>query len=151
MTVWEAVMFSAALRLPSDMPMSEKAERAVQVLKDLRISHVADSYIGSQGHRCVWVDVWVCVWMCVCVCVCVPIPCPSHNPTAPRAGGRHSSEDMTHTQHTGASRAARSGACRWRWSWSRCPRSSSWTSLPPGRSTPRLYTPLDVGSMIMMT
>jgi len=51
MTVYEAVVFSALLRLPEAMPLDQKVARVLRVLKDLRIQHIADSYIGSIGHR----------------------------------------------------------------------------------------------------
>jgi ABC-type multidrug transport system ATPase subunit len=51
MTVFESVMFSAVLRLPDDMSLGQKAQRVADVLEDLRIQHVADSFIGYQGHR----------------------------------------------------------------------------------------------------
>lgn len=51
MTVYEAVLFSAVLRLPEPMPLETKVARVLRVLKELRIQHIADSYIGSMGHR----------------------------------------------------------------------------------------------------
>lgn len=51
MTVYEAVLFSAVLRLPEPMPLETKIARVLRVLKELRIQHIADSYIGSMGHR----------------------------------------------------------------------------------------------------
>ena len=51
LTVYEAVLFSAFLRLPDKIPMQEKAARVMQVLADLRIQHVADSFIGIKGRR----------------------------------------------------------------------------------------------------
>jgi len=51
MTVYEAVLFSALLRLPDEMAIETKVGRVLRVLKELRIQHIADSYIGSVGHR----------------------------------------------------------------------------------------------------
>lgn len=51
LTVFESVLFSAFLRLPDGMPMADKAARVMQVLRDLRIAHVADSFIGIKGRR----------------------------------------------------------------------------------------------------
>lgn len=51
LTVYEAVLFSAFLRLPDRISVEGKTERVLQVLQDLRIAHVADSMIGSQGRR----------------------------------------------------------------------------------------------------
>lgn len=51
MTVFESVLLSAVLRLPDNMPLAAKAARVMRVLKDLRLSHVADSYVGSKTKR----------------------------------------------------------------------------------------------------
>lgn len=51
LTVFESLLFSASLRLPDYMPMREKVKRVHDVLQDLAIDHVADSYIGSSGRR----------------------------------------------------------------------------------------------------
>jgi ABC-type multidrug transport system ATPase subunit len=51
MTVFESVLLSAVLRLPDDMPLSDKATRVMRVLKDLRLTHVADSYVGNKSKR----------------------------------------------------------------------------------------------------
>ena len=51
LTVFEAVFFSALLRLRDDLPLAAKAQRVLDVLRDLHIEHVADSYIGTQYAR----------------------------------------------------------------------------------------------------
>jgi len=51
LTVFESVLFSAFLRLPDGMSMEGKTKRVLQVLQDLRISHIADSMIGIKGRR----------------------------------------------------------------------------------------------------
>lgn len=51
MTVFESVLLSAVLRLPDDMPLADKAARVMRVLKDLRLTHVADSYVGNKSKR----------------------------------------------------------------------------------------------------
>lgn len=51
MTVFESVLLSAVLRLPDDMPLADKATRVMRVLKDLRLTHVADSYVGNKSKR----------------------------------------------------------------------------------------------------
>ncbi len=51
LTVYESVLFSAFLRLPDAMSMEGKTKRVLQVLQDLRIAHVADSFIGIKGRR----------------------------------------------------------------------------------------------------
>ena len=51
LTVREHLNFVAKLRLPSLLPESYKLERVDQVLKELKISHIADSFIGTEMTR----------------------------------------------------------------------------------------------------
>jgi ABC-type multidrug transport system ATPase subunit len=51
MTVREALMFSAELRLPDAMPKHEKEQRVENVMADLGISHIADRRIGDAMSR----------------------------------------------------------------------------------------------------
>lgn len=51
LTVRENLMFSANLRLPNTTPMEEKERRVNEVMDDLRISHVAESRVGTQFMR----------------------------------------------------------------------------------------------------
>ena len=51
LTVYESVLFSGLLRLPQSVGLAAKTQRTLEVLKELRIDHVADSYIGSTGRR----------------------------------------------------------------------------------------------------
>lgn len=51
MSVYEAVLFSAVLRLPDSLPLEAKVARTLRVLKELRMSHIGDSMIGSPGKR----------------------------------------------------------------------------------------------------
>lgn len=47
MTVREALLFAAMLRLPSAMPASVKASRALAVAQQLSLTHALDSVVGS--------------------------------------------------------------------------------------------------------
>ena len=47
----EAITFSAALRLPLEMPFAEKAARAEAVISRLRIEKCADTVIGGTRNR----------------------------------------------------------------------------------------------------
>jgi len=47
MTVLETLLFSATLRLENSMTMEEKIARVVEVMRSLKIDHVADSRIGE--------------------------------------------------------------------------------------------------------
>ncbi|XP_053114361.1 broad substrate specificity ATP-binding cassette transporter ABCG2-like isoform X2 [Hemicordylus capensis] len=51
LTVRENLEFSAALRLPSSMSSEEKLERVNVIIRDLDLSKVADSKIGTQFIR----------------------------------------------------------------------------------------------------
>lgn len=51
MSVREALLFSANLKLPSHFPYKEKMERIERILIDLNISHIADSQIGGYLNR----------------------------------------------------------------------------------------------------
>jgi len=51
MTVHEYVMFSAELRLPQYVSHEKKLERVRSVLRELRISHLANQRIGSNIQR----------------------------------------------------------------------------------------------------
>ncbi len=46
LTVRENLMFSATLRLPSELGKNEKKARVEMVIKDLGLSKVADSKVG---------------------------------------------------------------------------------------------------------
>ncbi|KAJ3018387.1 hypothetical protein HKX48_002938 [Thoreauomyces humboldtii] len=51
LTVYETVLFSAKLRLPSYMPMKEKEGRVMETLMELGILHIANRRIGTTGER----------------------------------------------------------------------------------------------------
>lgn len=51
LTVRETLMYSAMLRLPTDMSLEAKKLRVEQTLDELGISHIADRYIGLPGRR----------------------------------------------------------------------------------------------------
>ncbi|NWQ64175.1 ABCG2 protein, partial [Neopipo cinnamomea] len=51
LTVRENLMFSAALRLPKSVKEQEKKERVNQIIKELGLSKVADSKVGTQFTR----------------------------------------------------------------------------------------------------
>ncbi|NXY83787.1 ABCG2 protein, partial [Alcedo cyanopectus] len=51
LTVRENLKFSAALRLPKSVKEQEKNERVNQIIKDLGLSKVADSKVGTQFTR----------------------------------------------------------------------------------------------------
>ncbi|KAF3687780.1 ATP-binding cassette sub-family G member 2 [Channa argus] len=51
LTVRENLHFSAALRLPSSVPQSEKEARVNHLIKELGLSKVADSKVGTQMTR----------------------------------------------------------------------------------------------------
>lgn len=51
LTVQENLMFSANLRLPKTVSYSEKLNRVEEAMEDLRISHVANSKVGTQFIR----------------------------------------------------------------------------------------------------
>ena len=50
-TVYESLLFSAILRHDITVPMEEKAQMVKNVMKQMHISHIADSRIGSANHR----------------------------------------------------------------------------------------------------
>ncbi|KAJ3195523.1 ATP-binding cassette sub- G member 3 [Irineochytrium annulatum] len=51
LTVEETINFAAALRLPSNMPSSERAKRAAAVLEDMHLTSRAKSKVGSITVR----------------------------------------------------------------------------------------------------
>ncbi|CAF3868438.1 unnamed protein product, partial [Rotaria sp. Silwood1] len=51
LTVRENLMFSANVRLPKDMPKSERAERVTKVINDLGLESCADTRIGTEFLR----------------------------------------------------------------------------------------------------
>ncbi|KAM9363915.1 broad substrate specificity ATP-binding cassette transporter ABCG2-like [Symphorus nematophorus] len=51
LTVRENLRFSAALRLPSSVPQSEKEARVNHLIKELGLTKVADSMVGTQMTR----------------------------------------------------------------------------------------------------
>ncbi|NWH33801.1 ABCG2 protein, partial [Chloropsis hardwickii] len=51
MTVRENLQFSAALRLPSCIPIKEKEERVTQIINELGLSKVADAKVGTELIR----------------------------------------------------------------------------------------------------
>uniref|UniRef100_A0A674NCH1 Broad substrate specificity ATP-binding cassette transporter ABCG2 n=1 Tax=Takifugu rubripes TaxID=31033 RepID=A0A674NCH1_TAKRU len=51
LTVRENLRFSAALRLPSSVPQSEKEARVNHLIKELGLTKVADSKVGTQVTR----------------------------------------------------------------------------------------------------
>ncbi|XP_028273746.1 ATP-binding cassette sub-family G member 2-like [Parambassis ranga] len=51
LTVRENLRFSAALRLPSSVPQSEKEARVNHLIKELGLTKVADSKVGTQMTR----------------------------------------------------------------------------------------------------
>jgi ABC-type multidrug transport system ATPase subunit len=51
LTVRETLLFTAELCLPESLPYSFKQQRVDDVLNDMRITHIADSKIGSLGMR----------------------------------------------------------------------------------------------------
>ncbi|NWS60829.1 ABCG2 protein, partial [Chunga burmeisteri] len=51
LTVRENLKFSAALRLPKSVTEREKNERVIQIIKELGLSKVADSKVGTQFAR----------------------------------------------------------------------------------------------------
>ena len=57
LSVRENIMFSASLQLPSDTTKEDKAEVVDGVVKDLGLSHVADT----------WVSDVLCLHIHVCV------------------------------------------------------------------------------------
>ncbi|GMK53955.1 hypothetical protein CspeluHIS016_0105410 [Cutaneotrichosporon spelunceum] len=50
-TVIETLQFAAYLRLPENVPKAVKDERAMQVLRDLGLEHIAQTRVGSGEHR----------------------------------------------------------------------------------------------------
>lgn len=48
-TIWEALLFSALLRQPRDVPMSEKYEYVERVITMLEMEDYAEAIIGSPG------------------------------------------------------------------------------------------------------
>jgi ABC-type multidrug transport system ATPase subunit len=51
LTVREVLDFSAALRLPESMSKEQKRNRVDEILKQLGISHIADSKVGGLSRR----------------------------------------------------------------------------------------------------
>ncbi|BEI90825.1 uncharacterized protein CcaverHIS019_0308950 [Cutaneotrichosporon cavernicola] len=50
-TVLETLQFAAYLRLPENIPKAVKDERALQVLHELGLEHIAQTRVGSGEHR----------------------------------------------------------------------------------------------------
>ncbi|HEX4960500.1 MAG TPA: ATP-binding cassette domain-containing protein [Thermoanaerobaculia bacterium] len=53
LTVFEALYYTAKLRLPGDTTDEEIGQRIDRVLKQLRIAHIRESLIGSPAHKVV--------------------------------------------------------------------------------------------------
>lgn len=51
LTVYETVLNSALLRLPNSMPFKVKQSKVLQILSELKISHIKDMLIGSDFER----------------------------------------------------------------------------------------------------
>ncbi|KAA1070223.1 hypothetical protein PGT21_004356 [Puccinia graminis f. sp. tritici] len=51
LTVYEAVLCSAMLRLPKDMSLDAKKIRTLETLDELGILHLKDAFIGRSGRR----------------------------------------------------------------------------------------------------
>lgn len=51
LTVYEALLFAARLRLPEAMPLAEKRSHVILVMEQLGLSGVADTRIGDHQHR----------------------------------------------------------------------------------------------------
>lgn len=51
LTVYETVLNSALLRLPKSMSFKEKQAKVLQILNELKISHIKDQIIGSDFER----------------------------------------------------------------------------------------------------
>uniref|UniRef100_A0A7S0ZHE1 Probable ATP-dependent transporter ycf16 n=1 Tax=Timspurckia oligopyrenoides TaxID=708627 RepID=A0A7S0ZHE1_9RHOD len=51
LTVYEQILYSAKLRLPESMPKEKKEQRVRNVIQELGLSHVSDSYIGDENVR----------------------------------------------------------------------------------------------------
>ncbi|KAG2181138.1 hypothetical protein INT43_008720 [Umbelopsis isabellina] len=51
LTVRETLMYSALLRLPRTIPLAIKQKRVEETIRELGLTHVADSYIGVAGKR----------------------------------------------------------------------------------------------------
>ncbi|KAM3584453.1 hypothetical protein VKS41_003267 [Umbelopsis sp. WA50703] len=51
LTVRETLMYSALLRLPRTVPLAIKQKRVEETIRELGLTHVADSYIGVAGMR----------------------------------------------------------------------------------------------------
>lgn len=51
LTVYETVLNSALLRLPNSMPFAVKQSKVLQILAELKISHIKDVLIGSDLER----------------------------------------------------------------------------------------------------
>ena len=50
-TVRDALLFSAKLRLPDDMPVSEKEARVDQIIEKLKLSDCQNTLIGNDAIR----------------------------------------------------------------------------------------------------
>ena len=50
-TVWETLMFYAQLKLPFDMPLSEKKQRVDTLIGELGLEKCRDSFVGSTMRR----------------------------------------------------------------------------------------------------
>ncbi|KNC86078.1 hypothetical protein SARC_01770 [Sphaeroforma arctica JP610] len=51
LTVTECLMYSCMLRLPNDTSMAQRKERVEAVIRDVRITNIADSRIGNSVSR----------------------------------------------------------------------------------------------------
>lgn len=51
LTVYEAILYSALLRLPTDMPLRAKKFRVQETMMELGISAIANRKIGKEGNR----------------------------------------------------------------------------------------------------
>jgi ABC-type multidrug transport system ATPase subunit len=51
MTVYEALLFAARLRLPETVTIAEKRSRVLGVMEQLGLSDLANTRIGDRRHR----------------------------------------------------------------------------------------------------
>ena len=60
-------MFSASLRLSKDTTYEEKSASVDEVIHDLGLTHVADTWVSTvQLYMC-----FPCMYVCMCVDACV--------------------------------------------------------------------------------
>ena len=71
LSVRENIMFSASLRLPKDTTYEEKSASVDEVIHDLGLTHVADTWVS--------ICMYICMYVCMHVRMCVRTLCSCYS------------------------------------------------------------------------